>query len=760
MPHKFSRGYSLGVVLFFAALIALVGMAALGQMPGAGPQSARHAVVSWQQGTGIHAQVLERQLLPRTPNGKRDSAARSEKNKPAALPLDQNQPLFFLAVTYDIPGCYPDSVAVADLNGDGHPDVVVGCDTDAVVVLLGNGDGTFQAPLSYSSGGQSAWSVAVADVNGDGHSDVVVANLGQANGVVGVLLGNGDGTFQAPVSYSSGGWTAESVAIADVNGDRHPDLVLTNLCQSSTNCNNGTVAVLLGNGDGTFQAAVSYNTVTDSDSVAVADVNGDGHPDLVVANLCQSKPHCDDVVVDVLLGNGDGTFQPPLSYGLGGGYGFSHVAIADLNGDSHPDVVVASECQSETNCNNGVVGVLLGKGDGTFQAPAIYSSGGWWTESVVIADVNGDGHPDVVVASNCQSQANCINGGAVGVLLANGDGTFQKPVNYGSGGYCTQAVTIADVNGDGRPDLIAASECNNDLNVGVLMHVGNIPTTTVETSSPNPSTYGQAVTLTATVSSSSGTPTGTVVFYDGSTALGSAILANGTGAISDPSLSAGSHSITAVYQGSVKFNSSASSPLAQVVTIASTTTSIGASKNPVPLNKPVTYTAAVTGQYGGAVTGSVMFTDGGVAVATIPLKNYIQNTAAYSTSYKMRGTHVMTATYSGDSNNASSSSPPLAERVKGFASKTVVATSGSPSQLGRPVTFTAKVASTKGAIPDGELMTFYDGKTLLGSVPLANGQAAYTTSTLSAGKHTIKAAYPGDNTFEPSSGTVKQVVQK
>lgn len=105
-------------------------------------------------------------------------------------------------------------------------------------------------------------------------------------------------------------------------------------------------------------------------------------------------------------------------------------------------------------------------------------------------------------------------------------------------------------------------------------------------------------------------------------------------------------------------------------------------------------------------------------------------------------------------------SPPLVERVKGFASKTVVTTSGSPSQLGQPVTFTAKVASTKRTIPDGEVMTFYDRKKVLGSVPLANEQAAYTTSTLSVGKHTIKAAYPGDNTFEPSSGTVQQVVQK
>lgn len=167
--------------------------------------------------------------------------------------------------------------------------------------------------------------------------------------------------------------------------------------------------------------------------------------------------------------------------------------------------------------------------------------------------------------------------------------------------------------------------------------------------------------------------------------------------------------------------------------------------------------STATGQYGGAATGSVTFADGGIAVATESLTN---NWAAYNTSYKTRGSHVMTATYSGDSSDASSSSPPLVERVKGFATNTVMTTSGSPSQLGQPVTFTATVASTKGTIPDGELVTFYVGKKVLGSVPLANELAAYTTSTLSVGKRNIKAAYPGDNTFEASSGTVKQVVQK
>jgi hypothetical protein len=177
----------------------------------------------------------------------------------------------------------------------------------------------------------------------------------------------------------------------------------------------------------------------------------------------------------------------------------------------------------------------------------------------------------------------------------------------------------------------------------------------------------------------------------------------------------------------------------------------------VSLNQRVTYTATVTGQYGGAVTGSVTFSDGGVAVATITLN---RNQTTYTTSYKTRATHVMTATYSGDSNNASSISSSLAEQVEGFASRTAVTTSGSPSQMGQPVTFTATVTSKKGSIPDGELVTFYHGKTVLGSVALANEKATFTTSTLSAKKHTIKASYGGDDNFNPSSGVVSQIVEE
>jgi len=247
--------------------------------------------------------------------------------------------------------------------------------------------------------------------------------------------------FTAP-AYGSGGRDADSVAVGDVNGDGKPDLVVTNQCADNT-CVNGSVSVLLGNGDGTFQAAVSYGSGGQySFSVAVGDVNGDGKPDLIVANQCVSNNNCANGSVSVLLGNGDGTFKGAVSYGSGGVYAQS-VAVGDVNADGHPDLVVANQCVSNNNCANGEVSVLLGIGDGTFQAAVSYGSGGYGASFVGVGDVNGDGKPDLVVANQCAISNNCANGGSVGVLLGNGDGTFRAAVSYGSGGQAPLSVACA-----------------------------------------------------------------------------------------------------------------------------------------------------------------------------------------------------------------------------------------------------------------------------------------------------------------------------
>jgi hypothetical protein len=372
--------------------------------------------------------------------------------------------LFLPAVTYP-GGIFPTAIDIADVNGDGISDLLIADAYDSlgdlnggVSVLLGNGDGTFAATTSYSSGGKQAMSIAVADLNGDGKPDVVVSNFYGVTdfyGGVAILMGNGNGTFQAPVIYKTGGHGPDGVAVADVNGDRRQDIVATNFTSS-------TVAVLLGNGDGTFQAGVTYGAGgLYAKSVALPDVNRDGMRDIVVFNECD-RFLCSHGTVGVLLGNGDGSFQVAKAYSSGG-WEFSDplsLAVADVDGDGRPDLLVSNGCASSNSCPNASIGVLLGNGDGTFRPVSTYASGAF-SASIAVADVNGDGELDVVVADEYGPDG-------VGVLLGNGDGTFQPVQMYSSGGGA-DAVALADLNGDGKPDAVALHG-HPDGTVGVLMN--------------------------------------------------------------------------------------------------------------------------------------------------------------------------------------------------------------------------------------------------------------------------------------------------
>ena len=483
-------------------------------------------------------------------------------------------------------------------------------------------------------------------------------------------------------------------------------------------------------------------------------MNGDGKPDLLVANGYGCfDPSCDHPgMVGVLLGNGNGTFQAAVSYSSGGRFAAS-VAAVDMNSDGKPDLLVANDCTiCEPYLSISGVAVLLGNGDGTFQAATSYETGGCCAVSLAVGDLNGDGKPDAAVVH--------LQNANLAILLGNGNGTLQQSVllSIGNGIDNPTPLAVGDVDGNTMPDLVTAGSTNAGIDGGasVLLHVGTKPTVTTLTSSLNPSVFGQSFTFTATVSSSSGTPTGTVAFFDGSTGWETVTLVNGSGSLTVPDLGTGSHPVTAIYQGSRKFKSGASSPLQQVVNKASTTSSLASSMNPVLVTRLVTYTATVTSQYGGAVHGAVTFHDGAANIATVAVGGGGQ--AAYSTKYKMAGIHSISASYLGDDNNSGSTSATLTETVVA-GTKTALTTSGSPSHVGQPVTFTATVTSKYGSIPDGELVKFYDSSKLLGSVALAGGRAAFTTSTLSVATHTIKAIYVGDPIFKRSMAKVFQTVE-
>ncbi len=204
--------------------------------------------------------------------------------------------------------------------------------------------------------------------------------------------------FDAAVSYSSGGDGGNSIAIADLNGDVYPDLGLVSYCASGSGCANGSVAVRLGNGNGTFKLPVSYASGGQfADSVAVADL-GNGHLDLIVGN-------CGSVLgnicvgtnggVGVLWGNGDGTFQTAVPYAAT--FGVAAVAAADVNGDGNKDVLIATNCGSGSPITySGCVGVLLGDGEGNLAATAVtYGSGGYSPGAIAVGDLNGDSKLDV-----------------------------------------------------------------------------------------------------------------------------------------------------------------------------------------------------------------------------------------------------------------------------------------------------------------------------------------------------------------------------
>jgi hypothetical protein len=392
---------------------------------------------------------------------------------------------FAPAVIYETDGFGPESVAIADLNRDGKADLVVAhCGNNPncsggpglVGVLLGNGDGTFQRAVTYESGGNSALSAVVADVNGDGKPDLLVTNwCGGSDpscadyGTVGVLLGRGDGTFKTAVVYDSGGVEPTSIVVADVNGDGKPDLVMANHTGNfSDPSGRGTVGVLLGKGNGTFEPAVTYATGGFyPESVAIADLNKDKKPDLLVTNWCADSACAGNGSVGVLLGNGDGTFKTAVTYDSGG-FKNNSVAVDDVNGDGKPDLLLTNLFSS----GNGV-SVLLGKGDGTFRAAVTYNCGGVEPWALTTGDVNDDGKPDLLVTN--------LNSHNVGVLLGKGDGTFKAAVAFDSGGQFPRSARAADLNGDGKPDLLVANSCDSDDtnctgfgNVGVLANISEL----------------------------------------------------------------------------------------------------------------------------------------------------------------------------------------------------------------------------------------------------------------------------------------------
>lgn len=364
---------------------------------------------------------------------------------PMTISIAAQSPVSFVA-RRDFPsnGLQTQSVVSKDFNRDGKLDLVtVNARTFDVTVQTGIGDGTFQHTGSFFAGGsinRGPVDLAAGDLNNDGQLDLAVAVL---DGTVAVLIGNGDGTFQTPLIFAAG-ILPQSVEIGDLNGDGNLDIATVNFANISIP-DSQSVAVLLGSGNGNFKSAMRFTVGSQPFDLAISDFNNDERQDIAVTFRGTTGSNGG---ISILIGDGKGTFQPAFSVpGISSTLG---ILAGDFNNDGNMDLAATG-----TDDFSGTLSVMSGNGNGTF-TPAASFPVGFFCLSLTAGDFNSDGRVDLATTSRDSQE--------VSVLLADSPGSFQNPVTYVAG-RDPLAIVNGDFNSDGNADLATANFGSNSISV-------------------------------------------------------------------------------------------------------------------------------------------------------------------------------------------------------------------------------------------------------------------------------------------------------
>ncbi len=652
----------------------------------------------------------------------------------------------------------PFNPVVGDFNNDGNLDIALTCG-QAIDVLIGNGNGSFtqKSQLQLTNTNES-WLI-VGDANGDGIQDIVTYDYttdGSNTVGITVFLGNGDGTFtkkpQIEVQQSTlDSSSQQPFVVGDFNGDGHLDIALLTT---------QGVDVLLGNGDGTFGAPVSFGNVTSPTSVAIADFNGDGKLDIAMSDSTNKA-------IAILFGNGDGTFQTQTEYSSNG-YS-SQILVADFNGDGHPDIAMSN--QGPVGTTGSGAQILLNNGNGAFASPVPVDPG-QDDASLATDDINGDGKLDIVVyrlySYDATGQLLPSPTMAAVAFLGNGDGTFSStPVQVGSMGN-GGPIILGDFNNDGAPDILSGNSFTlQTIEASILT-----PSLAITPSLPT-ITAAQPISIAVTVNGGAGnpTPTGTIVLTGGGYTSQAATLTAGAAPINIPanSLSVGTDTLTVTYTPDASSSStynSTSSAVSVTVTAATTTTTLTASPTSASYGASVTLTAMVTSGGTPVTTGTVTFYNGSTSLGTGALN--ASGVATLNTTTLPVGGDSITASYAAQGNYAASTSTASTVTVTGSSTMITPTVTATPSlfSITAVQAFSVAVTVSGGAgnpTPTGTV-TLTGGGYTSPAATLTAGAAPINipANSLSVGTDTLTVTYTPDVSsslvYNSTSGTASVTV--